>query len=172
MMFPLTLLLIAGVPMVLEARLAARHDRALRAGGAAEPRGDVYGIMQVVYPACFAGMAVEAWRRGSQPTGVFAAGAGLFAGAKLLKYWAISTLGPRWTFRVLVPPRSTRVLSGPYRFMAHPNYLAVVAELAGMGMMAQAPIAGATSVAAFGALLIARIRIEERALRAGLTVEP
>jgi len=174
MMFPLALLLVAGVPMLLEARLAARHDRALRAAGAAEPPKDVYPIMQVAYPACFAGMALEAWWRGSLPAGTFfAAGAGLFAGGKLLKYWAIATLGPRWTFRVLVPPHSTRVESGPYRFLAHPNYLAVVGELAGMGMMAQAPVAAAASLAGFGGLLLARIRIEERALaRPASPVEP
>ena len=173
MIFPLTLLLVAGVPMLLEARLAARHDRALRAAGAAEPSGDVYWLMQVAYPACFVAMALEAWWRRSQPTALFAGGAGLFAGAKLLKYWAISTLGARWTFRVLVPPDSTRVVSGPYRFMAHPNYLAVVAELAGMGMMAQAPLAGASSLVVFGSLLVARIRIEERALaRSASALEP
>lgn len=159
--------------MLLEARLAARHDRVLRAAGAVEPRGDVYRIMQVAYPACFAGMTFEAWARGAQPSTVFAAGAGLFAGAKLLKYWAIFTLGDRWTFRVLVPPRSTRNVSGPYRYMAHPNYLAVVAELAGMALMAQAPVAGMASVLAFGALLLARIRVEERALgRSTPTLEP
>ena len=150
--------------MLLEARLAARHDRVLRAAGAVEPRGDVYRIMQVAYPACFAGMTLEAWVRGAQPTTIVAAGAGLFAGAKLLKYWAISTLGERWTFRVLVPPRSTRIVAGPYRYMAHPNYVAVIGELAGMGLMAQAPVAGMASLVGFGALLLARIRIEERAL--------
>lgn len=164
MMFPLVLLCITLTPMVLEARLAARNDRALIAAGAAEPPGDVYRIMQFAYPACFVAMALEAWLRGSQPDAMFAAGAVLFTMSKLLKYWAIATLGTRWTFRVLVPPHSTRVTDGPYRFIAHPNYLAVAAELAGMGIMAQAPIAAAASIAGFGRLLLARIRIEERAL--------
>ena len=66
----------------------------------------------------------------------------VFALAKGLKYWAIATLGDRWTFRVLVPPRSTRVAAGPYRFLRHPNYVGVAGELAGMALMAQAPIAG------------------------------
>jgi methyltransferase len=163
-MFPLVLLLVAFVPMVFEARLAARNDRALRAAGAVEPAGDVHHIMRFAYPGCFAAMALEAWLRGSEANAVFAAGAVLFATAKLLKYWAIATLGPRWTFRVLVPPHSIRIAAGPYHFVAHPNYVAVAAELAGMGLMAQAPVAAAASIAGFGRLMLARIRVEERAL--------
>jgi methyltransferase len=164
MMLPFALLLIVFVPMALEARLAARNERALRAAGATEPPGDVYRIMQIAYPACFAAMALEGWLRGAHPNLMFAIGAALFAIAKLLKYWAIAALGPRWTFRILVPPRSTRVATGPYRFIAHPNYFAVAAELVGMGLMAQAPVTGAASIAGFGRLMLARIRVEERAL--------
>ena len=78
--------------------------------------------------------------------------------------WAIATLGDRWTFRVLVPPQSTRVTAGPYRFLRHPNYVAVAGELAGMAIMAQAPIAGIVAIAGFGLLMILRIRVEEREL--------
>ena len=164
MIFAALLLFLILAPMALEARLSARHDRALRAAGAAEPPGDVYRIMQVAYPACFVAMAAEAWWRGAQPNGTFAAGVVLFTAAKLLKYWAIATLGSRWTFRVLVPPHSTRVTAGPYRFLDHPNYVAVAAELAGMGLMAQAPVSAAVSIAGFGGLMLARIRVEDRAL--------
>jgi methyltransferase len=164
MIFSAALLLAALIPMVAEARLAARHDRALRAAGAVEPAGDVYRWMQVAYPACFVAMGVEAWLRATGPNATFAAGAAVFAAAKALKYWAIAILGPRWSFRVLVPPHSTRVTAGPYRFLTHPNYVAVVAELVGMGMMAQAPITAAAAIAGFGSLMLARIRVEERAL--------
>lgn len=163
-MLPFVLFALAFVPMALESRRSRAHDRALRALGAREPRDDVYRAMQVVYPACFLAMIVEAWLRGRTLDRVFAAGAVLFAAAKLVKYWAIATLGPRWTFRVLVPPAATFVTSGPYRFMRHPNYLGVAGELLGMAVMAQAPVTGALSIVSFGALLVARIRVEERAL--------
>jgi methyltransferase len=81
-----------------------------------------------------------------------------------LKYWAIATLGPRWTFRVLVPPGSSRTVSGPYRWLRHPNYAAVAGEIAGMGLMARAPLAGIASFVLFGLLMRARIHVEERAL--------
>lgn len=164
MMFPLVLLVLTLTPMLIEASVAARHDRALRAAGAVEPAGDVYRVMQFSYPACFVAMAGEAWLRAARFDALFAAGLAVFAGSKLLKYWTIGTLGPRWSFRVLVPLGSARITTGPYRFLRHPNYLAVLLELAGTGVMAHAPVSAAASLAGFGALLLARIRVEERAL--------
>ena len=48
--------------------------------------------------------------------------------------------------------------------MRHPNYVAVVGELVGFALLGQAPIAGVVALVAFGALLRARVRVEERAL--------
>ena len=168
-MYPLFIILLAlaFLPMSLEARLAARHDRALRSAGAAEPQDDVFPLMQVAYPVAFLAMAFEAWARRAHPNSVFIAGAVVFALAKTIKYWAIATLGERWTFRVLVPPDSSRIASGPYRFMRHPNYLGVMGELAGMALMGQAPISGTLSIVIFGMLIAGRIRVEERALAGG-----
>jgi methyltransferase len=163
-MFAAALGALAFVPMILEARLAARNARALRRAGAVEPAGDVYNVMQVAYPACFLAMIGEGWLRGMQPGLAAAAGLAVFSSAKALKYWAIASLGERWTFRVLVPPGSTRSARGPYGFLHHPNYVGVVGELVGMGLMAHAPVSGALSVAGFGVLMLARVRIEERAL--------
>jgi methyltransferase len=107
---------------------------------------------------------IEASWRQSSANEIALVGGLVFVGAKALKYWAIATLGSRWTFRVLVPPRSTRTLSGPYRFMKHPNYLGVMGELAGFAILAQAPVTGVVSVIAFAFIILARIRVEERAL--------
>ena len=163
-MLPLFLLALAFLPMLFEAGLAARHDRALRSAGAHEPPDDVFPWMQVAYPAAFLGMALEAWIRSVRADAVFVTGLILFAAAKWIKYWAIATLGPRWTFRVLVPPASSRITTGPYRFMRHPNYLGVMGELLGIAVMAHAPLAGGASVIIFAVLIAARIRVEERAL--------
>ena len=164
MTLPILLLVLAFVPMALEARLSSANEQRLRAGGAREPRGDVYQLMQIAYPACFVAIAAEAWLRQSRFTTLFAAGAILFLGAKALKYWAIASLGRRWVFRVLVPPGSSLVSSGPYRHLRHPNYVGVAGELAGMALMAQAPVTGILALLTFGMLLVARIRVEERAL--------
>jgi methyltransferase len=164
MIVALVVLALAFLPMAFEARLAARHDRALRSAGAAEPKDDVFPVMQVVYPTAFLAMALEAFLRGARADAVFAAGAATFAAAKAIKYWAIATLGPRWTFRVLVPPGSSLIHAGPYRFMRHPNYLGVLGELAGMALIAHAIVSGAIAVVLFAGIIAARIRVEERAL--------
>ena len=168
-MLPVLLLAVVFIPMLIEARIAARHARALRAMGASEPAHDVYAWMQVAYPACFLAMAAEAWWRGTAADPLSGVGFLVFMLAKGLKYWAIATLGVRWTFRVLVPPGSSRVTTGPYRALTHPNYIAVLGELTGMALMAHAPIAGAASFIGFSLLIYARILVEERALglRAG-----
>lgn len=163
--FVALLLTLAFGPMAFEAVRSKANERTLRAAGAVEPPGDVFAVMQFAYPACFVAIAVEAWLRGRGPAiPSFIPGLVLFIAAKGLKYWAIATLGPRWTFRILVPPGSRRTSAGPYRLMHHPNYLAVAGELVGLALMARAPVAGIVAVSAFGALMLARIRIEERAL--------
>jgi methyltransferase len=162
--FGLLLFALAFIPMLAEARVAARNDRTLRSLGAREPHDDVFAVMQIAYPACFLAMIAEGWLRGAHAGPVAIAGASVFAAAKILKYWAIATLGSRWTFRVLVPPRSSRILSGPYRYLRHPNYVGVWGELAGMALLAQAPVAGVLALAGFGWLMRLRVRVEERAL--------
>ena len=152
------------VPMILEALISRRNEARLRAQGAKEPPGDVYGAMQVSYPGAFALMLAEGWLRGAGVDVWVAAGFTTFLGAKLLKYWAIMTLGERWAFRVLVPPGAPLIAAGPYRLLQHPNYVAVLAELIGAALIAHAPIVGAISVLAFGWLILRRIEVEERAL--------
>jgi methyltransferase len=153
------------VPMLIEARRAARNERAQRARGGVEPSGDVYQLMRLAYPAAFAAMIGEAVIRGFPPTSIAAAGATVFAAGKALKWWAIATLGPFWTFRVIVVPGTALVTAGPYRWMRHPNYVGVMGELAGVSLMAGARLAGPVAILGFGLLLIARIGIEERTIR-------
>ena len=150
--------------MAFEARLASRHDRALRQAGAFEPPDDVYRWMQIVYPATFLSMAAEAAIRRVEVDQVFAAGIVVFLLGKAMKYWAIATLGPRWTFRVLVPPSSMLVTDGPYRYIRHPNYVGVVGEIAGLALVARAAISGPLSIVSFAVLIALRIRVEERTL--------
>src|SRR5262249_12946295 len=101
-------------PMLIETAISARNERGLRALGAVEPGGDVARAMPRAYPAAFVVMMSEGALGGVRADGLFAAGLAVFASAKALKYWAIASLGPRWTFRVLVPPGSTRTARGPY----------------------------------------------------------
>jgi len=152
------------VPMAVEAIIAESHDRTLRALGAVEPSSDVFGAMQLAYPAAFFAMFVELLVRQVRADAVFFSGVVMFGAAKLLKYWAITTLGSRWTFRVLVPPNSSRIIAGPYRLTRHPNYVAVVGELVGAAVMAHSLVAGPLATIGFATLIRRRIVVEERAL--------
>jgi len=152
--------------MLVEARRAVANERAQRARGGIEPSGDVYGLMQVLYPGSFLAMFAEGAWRGVPPLPLLVSGATIFATAKALKWWAILSLGPFWTFRVIVVPGSRRIVTGPYQFVPHPNYVAVVGEFVGVGVMAGAAVSGPLTLLAFAALLVKRIAVEERALRA------
>ena len=164
-MLSAVLVAIVYVPMVLEANRAASNERTQRSRGGVEAPGDVYSIMRVVYPATFLAMIVEQALRGGSSPGAIAVGVGLFIAAKAVKWWAISTLGPAWTFRVIVIPGAERVTGGPYRFVRHPNYIAVVAELIAVGVMTGAWVSAPIAVLGFGLLILKRVAVEERALR-------
>lgn len=158
----LVALAVVYVLMLAETRRSLANERVLRASEAVEPPDDVYRLMQWSYPAAFLVMVLAGTAGGSRPLGV--AGLVLFLLAKALKYWAIATLGPRWCFRVLVPPGSSRTLDGPYRWFPHPNYNAVAGELAGFGLMVHAGRVGLLATLWFVLLMWRRVQVEERAL--------
>jgi methyltransferase len=153
--------------MLVEARRAARNERAQRARGGIEPAGDVYAFMQLAYPASFAAMLLEGVSHDAAPwRAAVLLGLALFVAAKALKWWAIATLGPYWTFRVIVVPGTAPVRTGPYRFLSHPNYVGVAGELMAVALMTGARVTGPLAVIIFGALMLRRVVIENRALDA------
>jgi methyltransferase len=150
--------------MLVETWRASANERAQRGRGGIEPPGDVYQLMRVAYPGAFLAMFIEGAMRGTPSAAVVAGGAALFLIAKALKWWAILTLGPFWTFRVIVVPRAPLVVSGPYRWLRHPNYAGVMGELGGVALMTGAVWSGVAGIAIFGWLIVRRISIEEQAL--------
>ena len=120
--------------------------------------------MRWAYPGAFIAMGIEGALTGPAPRDILMVGLALFGLAKALKVWAISSLGSKWSYRVLVVPGEPLVTTGPYRFISHPNYLAVVGEIVSVAAIVWAPITGMLATIGFGWLMIARIRIEDRAL--------
>lgn len=163
-------LLVALSLMLLELRRSTRNELRLRALGAVAAEDPVYGTMRWAYPGVFTAMAAEGAVFLPAGPRLVTAGALVFVVAKLLKAWAIYALGDRWTFRVLVLPGAPLVRSGPYRWMRHPNYVAVVGEITGFALLAGARLSGILAVLLFGELLRRRIRAEEQAL--GLSRPP
>jgi methyltransferase len=163
-LLPAAALLVFGA-LIVEASRAARNERAQRARGGIEASGDVYKIMRLVYPGAFLAMFLEGAMRGTPASAMVLAGAAVFIMAKALKWWAILSLGPFWTFRVIAVPGAPLVVKGPYRWLRHPNYIGVVGELAGLAALTGAPVSGVVGIVTFGALLLRRIAVEERMLR-------
>jgi methyltransferase len=153
--------------MAAEGWISRRNERTLHARGAVEPAGDVFAWMQITYPLAFIIPACEGWVRPPVSASVWGAGLSLLAAAKALKYWAIATLGHRWSFRVLVIPGAPLIAAGPYRLLKHPNYVAVAGEIAGAALLFGGPLSGVVFTILFGWLMLRRIRVEERALLAG-----
>jgi methyltransferase len=88
--------------------------------------------------------------------------------AQVLRWWCISTLGPYWNTRVIVVPGARLVGAGPYRLLRHPNYVAVVVEVAALPLVHTAWLSATVFTVANAVLLTVRIRCENTALAAAV----
>ena len=84
--------------------------------------------------------------------------------AQALRWWCIATLGPRWNTRIIVVPGLPLVEGGPYRWLRHPNYVAVVAEGIALPLVHSAWITAVVFTVVNAALLWVRISSENAAL--------
>ena len=156
------------VLLAIAERLHARRNeiRLLR-DGATEVAPGVFRLMAPVYALAFPAAVAEHLLAGRRPAaGLAVSMAVLFALAKGLKLWAVRHLGDQWTMRVIVP-RAVRVATGgPYSFIRHPNYVAVIGEGLALPLLGGAWITAFAFGVLFGAILRKRIVTEEQALLA------
>ena len=144
---------------LLEMRLAESHSRKLLAEGAAEHGRDHYVFIVALHAAWLAALW---WLGPGRPISVPLLI--LFGVRQIGRVWVIRSLGVGWTTRIIVKPEAPLVRRGPYRFVNHPNYLIVMAEIAVLPL-----VFGLWQIALlFSALnaivLTVRIRAENRAL--------
>jgi len=151
---------------LFELRLSKRNERRLRAQGAVEFGAGHYPVMVALHVILLAGSVVECWLL-SRPfvawLGYPMLGVVLLAAAG--RFWVIRTLGQRWTTRVIVPPESSRITQGPYRYLDHPNYVVVVAEGFALPLVHTSWITALVFSIANAILLRSRVRIENQALK-------
>ncbi len=141
-----------------------RNERRLRERGALESGRSHYPAMVATHVGWLASMFLEGRRPDTVPTPVRAVAFGAFVAAQPIRYWAIASLGDRWSTRVVVPPDEGAVTTGPYRWLDHPNYAAVVVELAATPLMLGAWRTAAWATVANAAVLRTRLRVERQAL--------
>jgi methyltransferase len=133
-------------------------------GGVETGRGH-YRVMVALHSGFLVAMLVEAVvRRPEVPPALAWSMLGLVLASQSLRWWCIVTLGPRWNTRVIVVPGLPPVRSGPYRLLAHPNYVAVVVEGLALPLVHGCWITAAAFTVLNAVLLTVRLRVENAAL--------
>ena len=142
-----------------ELALANRNTRRLLAMGAKEHGARHYPLIVAMHAAWLIGLWIFGWDR---PIDAF--WLVVFVVLQGLRVWVISTLGGRWTTRIIVLPNTPRIRKGPFRFISHPNYAVVSAEIAVLPLAFGLPIFAAVFFVLNAMVLTIRIRAESAAL--------
>ncbi len=143
---------------LIELRIAKHNTERLLAKGAREIGADHYPLMVGFHASWLILMWVLGWNRDLVPVFV-----GVYILLQAFRIWILTSLGPRWTTRIIIIDEPL-VARGPYKFIRHPNYWLVVAEIAAVPLALGLPwVALIVSILHAGVLYI-RIRTENRGL--------
>lgn len=110
---------------LIEVWWAGSNTRRLLAQGAIEYAPGHYALIVALHAIWLAGLWLLGWSQN-----VSLGWLAVFLGLQVARAWVLLTLGRRWTTRIIVLPGETLVRTGPYRFLSHPNYAVVTAEIA------------------------------------------
>ncbi|MET0675685.1 MAG: isoprenylcysteine carboxylmethyltransferase family protein [Bradyrhizobium sp.] len=141
--------------------LARHNTKRLMARGAVEVGAGHYPLLVAMHTAWLIALWVYGHDQPVDPIPLAA-----FVGLQGLRWWILATLGPRWTTRIVVLPGAPLVSDGPYRYIAHPNYVVVAAEIALLPLALHLPVIALVFSALNAGMLVIRIRAESQALAA------
>jgi len=163
----LVLLLLVIVERVFELLISRRNARSALAHGGIEVGKSHHRVMVAMHAAFIASCVVESLLdiHGDWPIVSIVALIATFA-AQFLRYAAVVTLGERWTTRIIVQPDVVPVMRGLYRWIRHPNYVAVIIEMAALPLIRACWITAIVFSIANALMLRVRIPAEEQALGA------
>lgn len=159
------LLLLVGAERLLELHLSRRHAQIALAAGGIEVGQSHFTAMKVLHTSFLVACALEVGlaERPFHPT-LAAVMLAATIGAQVLRYVAIATLGDAWNVRVIVVPGRPAVQRGIYRYLRHPNYVAVAIEGVALPMIHGAWVTAVLFTILNALLLRVRIACEEEAL--------
>ncbi len=164
----LAILALIAAERLAELFVSRRHAARALAHGGLESGQTHYRAIVIVHAALLVACAVESLMVTRPIPAALSTGALMVAaGAQALRYWAVWTLGERWNTRIIVIPGAPPVIGGPYRFIRHPNYLAVTLEVAALPLIRANWYTAVGFSIANAIILAVRIPAEERALGAG-----
>jgi methyltransferase len=159
------LILAVAAERVVELVVSKRNAKVAFANGGKEFGRKHYPVMVVIHTALLLGCVLEVWalHRPFLPWLGWPMLAVAVA-AQVLRWWCITTLGERWNTLVIVVPDAPLVRNGPYKWLHHPNYVAVVAEGIALPLVHSAWLTAICFTLANAWLLTVRIRVENDAL--------
>ncbi|MCU1315937.1 MAG: hypothetical protein JWN63_1259 [Candidatus Acidoferrum typicum] len=175
----LGLLLAVAVLRLAELRISKRHQREMAARGAAKVEEPKFRWMVLLHTAVLLGAALEVvlLRRPFIPW-LAVPMLAVFLAANAVRWWVIRSLGEHWNVQVVDSTRLGVVTCGPFRYVRHPNYAAVFAEMLALPLIHTAWITAVTGAIAHIGVLAQRLSTEERVLfanpdyRAAMTGKP
>jgi len=173
-MIAYTLFVLAvGAERLVELAVSKRNLAwAFARGGREYGRGH-YPVMVLLHLSLLVGCVLEVWLLDRPFLPVLGwAMVAVVLGTQALRWWCITTLGHRWNTLIVVVPGLPLVKAGPYRWLRHPNYVAVVVEGIALPMVHTAWITAVTFTVLNAVLLRVRIRAEEDALRLASAAPP
>jgi methyltransferase len=164
---------LVGLERLAELVVSTRNAAWSRRRGGIETGQRHYVLMVVLHSGLLVGAVVEVWVR--RPQYVPWLGwpmLALVVASQSLRWWCIATLGHQWNTRVIVVPGLDLVRRGPYRWLSHPNYVAVVVEGFALPLVHSAWITAILFTGLNAVLLAVRIRVENSALHEATETVP
>jgi methyltransferase len=156
---PVIILALVTLQRLGELWLSNRNTRRLLAQGAFEVGASHYPLIVAVH---LLWLATLWWCAPAQRVDLL--WLAVFLLIEAARLWTMTSLGSRWTTRIIILPRAPLVRRGPYRFVDHPNYLVVVAEIAVLPLVFGLWPLTLIFTLLNAAVLAVRIREEDRAL--------
>jgi methyltransferase len=161
----MALLAVVAALRIVELQISRRHQKSMIARGASKVDEPRFGFMVALHTAVLIGAALEVvfMHRPFLPA-LAAVMFAIFLAANVVRWWVIHTLGEHWNVQVVDSTRLGVIVSGPFRFVRHPNYAAVFAEMLALPLIHTAWITALAGSLAHIAVLAQRLSTEERVL--------
>lgn len=151
---------------LLELYIAKKNYKRVLAAGAQEFGSKHYPLFFILHVGWLMSWIGEGCLLGNLLSEIWYIWLSIFITAQGLRYWCIVSLGQFWNTRILVIPGKNLIDRGPYRFIQHPNYLAIAMELVSVPLIFGATVtAGVATIMNAWLLLGIRIPEEEKALK-------
>lgn len=161
----LALLVAVAALRIVELRISKRHQQQMSSRGASKVKDPYFRWMAMFHAAVLMGAAAEVVFLHRPFLATLAAPMlVLFLAANVVRWWVIRTLGEHWNVQVVDSTRLGFITSGPFRYVRHPNYAAVFAEMIALPLIHSAWITALAGAFLHIVILSLRLSVEDPVL--------